>query len=124
MKYMRSCPLTGRYYLMRTLVAIRHQLDKSNPENKVRWCACELSPELWSFLFSYQGGAARNATNYGLTAFAVRTGGFCACSCQTLFVHSSILFSAERKKYAVCNSEPAAQTAHDQTQAWAVPVHA
>ena len=96
MKYMRSCPLTGRYYLMRTLVAIRHQLDKSNPKNKVRWCACELSPELWSFLFSYQGGAARNATNYGLTAFAVRTGGFCACSCQTLFVHSSILFSAEK----------------------------
>ena len=28
------------------------------------------------------------------------------------------------EKYAVCNSEPAAQTAHDQTQAWAVPVHA
>ena len=31
---------------------------------------------------------------------------------------------ALRTKYAVCNSEPAAQTAHDQTQAWAVPVHA
>ena len=28
--------------------------------------------------------------------FAVRTEGFCACSCQTLFVHSSILFSAEK----------------------------
>ena len=62
---MRSCPLTGRYYLMTTLVAIQHELDKSNTKNKVRWCACRLSPELWQFLLQYQGGAARKSKNTG-----------------------------------------------------------
>ena len=32
-KYMRSCPLTGRYLVLRTLVAIQPQLDTSNPKN-------------------------------------------------------------------------------------------
>ena len=99
MKYMRSCPLTGRYYLMTTLVAIRHQLDKSNPKNKIRWCACKLSPELWSFLLQYRGGAARNATNYGLTAFtaarslvlAIRAiyPGYCLCDLGCAWHHST-----------------------------------
>ena len=64
-KYMRSCPLTGRYYLMTTLVAIQHELDNSKTKNKVRWCACKLNPELWSFLLQYQGGAARTSQNTG-----------------------------------------------------------
>jgi hypothetical protein len=69
MKYMRSCPMTGRYYLMRTLVAIQHQLDKSNPAYRVRWCACKLCPELWSFLLEYDSGAAEKAKKYGLLVF-------------------------------------------------------
>ena len=64
-QYMRSCPLTGRYYLMTTLVAIQHELDESNTKNKIRWCACRLSPELWQFLLQYQGGAARKSKNTG-----------------------------------------------------------
>ena len=31
-KHLKSCPHTGDYYYMRTMVAVMHQVDKSNPK--------------------------------------------------------------------------------------------
>ena len=55
---------TGRYYAMRTMVALKHQIDLANPKNRVRFCACTGGPELWSWLL--QNGPRSKARKHKL----------------------------------------------------------
>jgi len=60
-----ACPKTGKYYLMRTLVAMMHGIDKSNPDYRVRWKSCKLDPSLWDFHLKY-GQIEEKAKKYKL----------------------------------------------------------
>ena len=55
---------TGRYYAMRTMVALKHQIDMANPKNRVRFCACTGGPELWKWLL--QNGPRLKARKHKL----------------------------------------------------------
>ena len=55
---------TGRYYAMRTMIALKHQIDLANPKNRVRFSACTGGPEFWSWLL--QNGPRSKAIKHKL----------------------------------------------------------
>jgi len=61
------CP-RNRAILLRTVVALAHQVDHRNPANHARFPACPLTKQLWDFLLEYDGGCKRGARRFGLSS--------------------------------------------------------
>ena len=60
----------GKYYQMSTFRFLRHAIKLASSKSHIRFPACELEPDLWTFLLKYEGGAVDTARELDLLEFA------------------------------------------------------